>query len=162
ELPTAEQDWDETYWRESGQAESGSPNVLPSGGSSHDKYEDRTENWHARLRKRVAADVVGTMAEHHAARLILVGTEPEIAAFEAVMEDHDKEHITTRLPAQANPTASPGALKEHFAAAVREAEQEEGETRLNEAVEKGVVGLNATLDAVNEARVYLLVLPDVP
>lgn len=162
ELPAAEQDWDETYWRESGQAESGSPNVLPSGGSSHDMYEERTENWHARLRKRVAADLVATMAENHAARLILVGTEPELAAFEAELEGPAAALITARLAPPSNPSASAGALREHFAEAVTDAEREEGEARLNDAVERGVVGLSATLAAINEARVYLLVLPDVP
>ena len=33
---------------------------------------------------------------------------------------------------------------------------------VEEAVEKGVLGLNLTLAAVNDARVYLLILPDVP
>lgn len=162
ELETAEQDWDETFWRESAKAESGSPTVLPSGGSSHDMYEERTENWHARLRKRVASDLVQTMAKHHAARLILVGTEPELAAFEAELEGPAKELITARLPPPSNPAASAGAMREHLKGAVEQAEQEEGEARLDEAVEKGVLGLNLTLAAVNEARVYLLILPNVP
>src|SRR5690606_31224655 len=162
ELPTAEQDWDETFWRESAKAESGSPTVLPSGGSSHDKYDERTENWHAKLRELVASELVEVMAERQAARLILVGTEPEIAAFESEMTGPTRELIAARLPPPSNPAASAGAMRQHLAAAVDEAEREEGEARLDEAVEKGVLGLNLTLAAVNDARVYLLILPDVP
>lgn len=162
ELPPAEQDWDETFWRESAKGESGSPTVLPSGGSSHDKYDERTENWYAKLRKRVASELVQTMAKHQAARLILVGTEPELAAFESEMDGPAKELITARLPPPSNPSASAGAMREHAKSAVEEAERAEGEARLDEAVEKGVLGLNLTLAAVNDARVYLLILPDVP
>lgn len=162
ELSTSEQDWDETYWRESGQAETGSPTVLASGGSSHDMYEERTENWHARLRKRVAAELGHTMDEHGAVRIILVGTEPDIAAFEAELPDPAKGLVSARIPPPSNPAASAGALKDHLASAIAEAELTEGTARLDAAVEKGVMGLNLTLGAINEARVYELILPDVP
>ena len=162
ELPTAEQDWDETFWRESGRAETGSPTVLASGGSSHDMYEDRTEHWHAQLRKRVAAEIVDTMHAYGAARTVVVGTEPDVAAFVAELDAAAASVVTATLPLPPNPDAGAGALRAYFAGAIAEAELAEGEARLAKAIEKGVLGLNLTLGAVNESRVYELILPNVP
>lgn len=162
ELPTAEQDWDETYWRESGRGETGSATVLASGGSSRDMYDDRTENWHARLRKRVAGELRDTMRAYGAVRTVLVGTDPDIAAFVAELDDATAARVTATMSLPANPDAGAGALREYFATAIAEAELAEGLVRLDEAVERGVLGLNLTLQAVNESRVHELIVPDVP
>ncbi len=162
ELQKLQQDWDETFWRTDQGTGSTKPGETQRGGSPKDAYEERTENWIARLYKRVAADLRRLAERHGASRVILSGTAPDVAAFEAELEPAAAALVKGRIPLPANPEASAGSLHAQFLAAVREAEEAEAAEDLQRAEESGVVGADATLEAVNENRVHLLIVPDVP
>jgi len=162
ELEKVQQDWDETFWRTDEGTGSTRPGETQRGGSPKDAYEERTENWIARLYKRVAGDLKRLVDKHGASRVILSGTAPDVAAFEAELDPATAALVKGRMPLPANPAASAGSLHAQFLAAVREAEEAEAAADLARAEESGVLGADATLEAVNENRVHLLIVPDVP
>ncbi|HZW28729.1 MAG TPA: VLRF1 family aeRF1-type release factor [Trueperaceae bacterium] len=162
ELEKVQQDWDETFWRTDEGTGSTRPGETQRGGSPKDAYEERTENWIARLYKRVAGDLRRLVDKHGACRVILSGTAPDVAAFEAELDPAAAALVKARIPLQPNPDASAGSLHERFLEAIREAEEAEGAADLARAEEVGVRGAGPTLQAVNENRVHTLIVPDVP
>ena len=162
ELAKVQQTWDETFWRTDEATGSFKPGETQRGGSPKDAYEERTADWIARLYKRVAADLRQLVAKHGAARVILSGKAPDLAAFEEQLDPATAAKVTGRIPLQPNPEASAGSLHALFLEAVAAAEEAEASADLARAKEEGVVGAEPTLGAVNESRVHLLIVPDVP
>src|SRR5690606_36374983 len=120
ELEKVQQDWDETFWRTDEGTGSTRPGETQRGGSPKDAYEERTENWIARLYKRVAGDLRRLVDKHGACRVILSGTAPDVAAFEAELDPAAAALVKARIPLQPNPDASAGSLHERFLEAIRE------------------------------------------
>lgn len=162
ELQEIVQTWDETFWRTDESAGSFRPGETQRGGSPKDAYDDRTSDWVARMYKSVGNDLPALARQHGAARVILSGTSPDVAAFEAELEPQASALVGERIPLQPNPEASAGSLHPVFMEAVRAAEAGEADEALDSARENGVIGAARTLEAVNENRVHLLVVPDVP
>ncbi len=162
ELDELVQTWDETFWRTDEAAGSFRPGETQRGGSPKDAYDDRTGDWIARLYKRVGADLPGLVRRHGAVRVILSGTSEDVAAFAAELEQPAHTLIGAKISLPPNPEASAGSLHGLFMEAVREAEAAEAEEALAGARERGVLGAERTLAAVNENRVHLLIVPDVP
>ncbi len=162
ELEELVQTWDETFWRTDEAAGSFRPGETQRGGSPKDAYDDRTGDWIARLYKRVGADLPGLVRRHGAATVILSGTSEDVAALTAQLEQSAQALVGARIPLPPNPEASAGSLHGQFTEAARAAEAAEADEALAEAQERGVLGAERTLAAVNENRVHLLIVPDVP
>lgn len=162
ELPVAIQPRDESAWREMTEASVGMPGVVARGGSGKDLYERRTADWESRLRKVVAAGLSEALAEHDAVRIVLVGREPDVAAFEADLDDRFRSRVGARIPLPPDPDAPATALADALLGAVARAEEDEVEALLDHARERGVWGSDTTLRAVDEGRVRTLIVPDVP
>lgn len=162
ELAVAIQPRDEAGWRELTEGSTGMPGVPARGGSGKDLYERRVADWESRFRKEVAAGTPAWMREHGAVRLLLVGRDPDVAAFEAELDDATKARVGARIPPPANPDAPASALAPDLLAAVAATEDAEAMALLDQALERGVWGLDPTLRAVDEGRVHTLIVPDVP
>src|SRR5690606_17952950 len=111
ELEQVQQTWDETFWRTDSSNGSFRPGETQRGGSPTGAYEERPADWIARRYKRVGAEL-GQLAEKHGARrVILSGTAPDVAAFEAELEPAALVKVAGRIPLQPNPDASAGSLR---------------------------------------------------
>jgi hypothetical protein len=162
ELPAAIQPRDENAWREMTEASVGMPGVVARGGSGKDLYERRTADWESRLRKVVASGTSGLLEEHDAVRIVLMGREPDVSAFENDLDDAMRARVGARIPLPPDPDAPAPALADALLAAVTRAEEAEVDRLLDHARERGVWGSDTTLRAVDEGRVRMLIVPDVP
>ncbi len=124
----------------------------------------RAATWSNKFLKSVvdATEELGESQDLDA--LILSGTEEVVAEFKRLLPKHWKDRIvgTVKLPV----TASKGEILEATSSIVAKrelfAEKELVEDLITSAQkgEKAVLGINPTLNAINEGRVYLLVYPD--
>ncbi|MFO7545941.1 MAG: hypothetical protein R6W77_10640 [Trueperaceae bacterium] len=162
ELPAAIQPRDETAWREMSEGSVGMPGVVARGGSGKDIYERRTADWESRFRKVVAAGLAELLEEHDAVRVVLMGREPDVAAFEGELDDAMRPRVGARIPLPPDPDAPAPALADALLEAVARAEEAEADGLLDHARERGVWGSDTTLRAVDEGRVRMLIVPDVP
>lgn len=162
ELPAAIQPRDESAWREMTEASVGMPGVVARGGSGKDLYERRTADWESRFRKVVAAGTPELLEAHDAVRIVLMGREPDVSAFESELDDATRARVGARVSLPPDPDAPAPALADALLAAVARAEEAEVDQLLDHARERGVWGLDTTLRAVDEGRVRMLIVPDVP
>lgn len=160
ELSSAIQMADEEKWPEMGEGR-GTSNLARSGPGT-ERYDDRVEAWTARLRKRVADEVPRTLKNHGATSILLMGTEPAIAAFEAELDDKSRALVGARASSFPDPDASVSTLRNEMLELADEAQQVGTLALLHQANERGVRGLAETLEAVDEGRVYLLLVPSQP
>jgi len=162
ELPAAIQPRDETGWRELTEGSVGMPGVVARGGSGKDLYERRTGDWESRFRKVVAAGTPALLEANDAVRIVLMGREPDVAAFEAELDDAMRARVGARIPLPPDPDAPSAAVADALLDAIARAEEAEVDELLDHVRERGVWGSDTTLRAVDEGRVRMLIVPDVP
>lgn len=131
-------------------------NATPRGGSSKDDFEDRVEENTRRFYKEMAEYVGQEVRRQGIGRLILAGTEERTAEFHATLPAELRERVAgeVRLPAD----APEGEVMDRISSARRQAESEREAELLERARERGVRGVKDTLEALQEGRVYHLVV----
>ncbi|WP_456425035.1 VLRF1 family aeRF1-type release factor [Rhodocaloribacter sp.] len=152
---------DTTEWRRLTEPTGGSP-AMETVGIGKDLYESREEAWVHRFYKKNAALLEKAMAARGAERLILCGPEERRAAFEAVLPGTPAGKVVARLPGLPHPEASPAQVLDHVADAVEQAEREGELALLDRIAERGVWGLDAVLQALQEGQLYTVAVPWTP
>jgi hypothetical protein len=160
ELDGLVQPLDDSGWRPMREHATGAPGVPARGGSGKDLYDKRVADWRRRFHLEVARHLDRTLeALGGEPRLILMGQGPEVNAFESVLPPALRARVVDRLPAPANVDAPASELEPLFVAALQTIEQQTEGALLDAIQEKGVWGFDATLEAVREGRIHLLVVP---
>jgi peptide subunit release factor 1 (eRF1) len=132
------------------------------------KNEREVEN-HVQKNLRAAAAQVTTLFDQHpGAKVVLFGTNGNLAAFEGELPERVASQVITRLPRPREWQTNGGALRAGLVAAVAEAvarcehgdEEEVVEAVVGEALRGGVavMGPEDVVDALNQGRVHRLVL----
>ncbi|MEJ2357123.1 MAG: VLRF1 family aeRF1-type release factor [Deinococcales bacterium] len=160
ELDAFVQPLDSSDWRPMREHSTGMPGVPARGGSGKDLFDKRVADWRRRFHLDVAHRLNRTLETLGAdVQLILMGLEPEVGAFEAVLPAALQARVVERLPAPANADAPASELESLFTDAVRRVEEAAGAALLDRIQERGVWGFAPTLQAVDEGRVYQLAVP---
>lgn len=132
------------------------------GGSSHDDAARHREAWRRRQYGEIMGEIVEALADRHVDGLVTFGVPGHVRDFRDRMAsslrrqllDDDAEHV--KLPdAPGDLTALGAALDEIGGVVVRRQTLE----LLERARERGVVGLSACLDALQEGRLQALIIP---
>lgn len=153
EVAEAENPLNTTGWRE---LTISPANATPRGGSSKDDFEDRVEENTRRFYKEMADYVRHEMRRQGIERLILAGTEERTAEFRAMLPAELRERVAgeVRIPAD----APEGEVMDRLSSARRRAESGREAELLEKARERGVRGVRDTLEALQEGRVYHLIV----
>lgn len=159
ELPALEQPLDYSQWRPLREHSTGAPGVPARGGSGKDLFDKRVADWRRRFHKDVALRVAQEVEGRDTCRLMLMGLEPEIHAFEAALPPALQARVHERLAPPANPEATASALHPLFLEAAARVEDELERSLLDRIRERGVWGFGPTLEAVDEGRVRTLAVP---
>jgi peptide subunit release factor 1 (eRF1) len=129
----------------------------PQGGASKDDFQDRVEEQIRRFYSEMADATRQMIGQHNIRRLILAGPRERTAEFRrALPQDVEKRVVADA----AIPTgASESDVMERISTVREEAERRHEDEQLAEAREKGVRGLDATLSALQEGQLYVLLAP---
>lgn len=127
-------------------------------------FQRRAEAWSNRFQK-LAVETAQDLGESEGVDgLIISGTEEVLAEFKRLLPRSWKERVvgTIKLPVSARPQEIADAIAPIVMRREFEAEKELAEDLLTSAQkgEKAVMGVNPTLSAINEGRVYLLLYPE--
>lgn len=125
-----------------------------------DKYSRRLEAWAYRFFRRLAHLVERAVAEREIHRLVLLGREEATRNFEQCLSRAMRGRVTAHSSDLPVPNASPRVVLEKVAPVLEAAERAQ-ELRLLESIcsQPGVWGLGATLEALQEGRLAVLVAP---
>jgi hypothetical protein len=132
------------------------------------KNEREVENHVQKNLRTAAAQVTALFDQHPGAKVLLFGTNGNLALFEGELHERVASHVIARLPRPREWQANGGALRSGVVAAVAEgvarcehgAEEKVVEAVVGEALRGGVavMGPEDVVDALNQGRVHRLVL----
>jgi hypothetical protein len=125
-----------------------------------DKYSRRLEAWGYRFLRRLAHLVERAVAEREIHRLVLLGRQEATRNFEQCLSRAMRGRVVAHTSDAPLPDASPRLVLEKVGPVLEAAEREQ-ELRLLERIrsQPGVCGLSATLRALQEGRLAVLVVP---
>jgi hypothetical protein len=129
----------------------------PRGGTARDLFERRLEEWTRRFYKEMGEELRRLVEKFGVRRLILAGPEERTAAFRAALPREVKELVAARAHLPLG--ASQGEVIQRIFEVEEQLEREHEKQLLADVGERGVRGLEATLKALAEGRIYLLVAP---
>lgn len=128
-----------------------------SGGSGKDHFNERMGEWTERFYREMAQRLAEIMKARGTGGLILMGPDPDTKNFAAHLPDGLPEPYI--LPSMPHSRVGPGellkALEEHLPRLERLREQK----LLDSIRERGIWGLQGVLEALQEGRLHLLVVP---
>ncbi|TCJ16775.1 hypothetical protein E0L93_08615 [Rubrobacter taiwanensis] len=129
----------------------------PRGGADRDSFDDRVEEHVHRFYNEMGETTRKLIGQHNIRRLILAGPRERTAGFRRTLP----QDVEKRVVADASiPTdASESEVLERLSQLREQIEREHEERMLDEAREKGVRGLDATLSALQEGQLYVLLMP---
>ncbi|WP_273888754.1 VLRF1 family aeRF1-type release factor [Rubrobacter naiadicus] len=146
--------FDTAGWREITLSPS---SASPQGGMAHDLFERRVEEWVRRFYKRAAGEVGDHVKSLGLRRLILAGPEERTAEFVAELPREAKDLVAARIHLPQD--VSEGELARRISETEEEIERSEESELLRELRERGVRGLEETLRALDEGRIYRVAVP---
>src|SRR5262249_41988055 len=119
--------------------------------------EMRETHVHRHLRRAVAL-LEDVLRQRACARLVLGGPVEVTSALARLLPPRLAERVvgTLRLPIEA-PTDE---IVRHTLAVIQRAEQEAERTRVAQLFDAGAIGLDATLDALRQGRIWLLLIAE--
>jgi hypothetical protein len=129
----------------------------PRGGTARDLFEQRLEEWTRRFYREVAGELRQTVERFGIRRLILAGPEKRTAELRSVLPREIEALVaaSAHLPAD----ASEGEVLRRVSELQERLERRHERELLGRAAEEGIAGLDATLSALQEGRIYLLLAP---
>lgn len=124
-----------------------------------DHFERRLEAWTHRFYKRLAGLLEQTVNERSIQRLVLMGPKAEVEVFKELLPRRLRERVAATLPSLPTPNAQAGEVLKRVQEVLEPLERERENKLLDELVERGVGGLDQTLELLQQGRLYLLVAP---
>lgn len=130
--------------------------AMPRGGSSKDDFEDRVEENTRRFYREMVESIRREVQRQGLDRLILAGPGERAAELRTVLPGELRERVVGEVHVPAD--APEGEVLERISAARRRAEDDRETELLEKARERGVRGVRNTLEALQEGRVYHLLV----
>jgi peptide subunit release factor 1 (eRF1) len=129
----------------------------PGSGTARDLFERRIEEWTRRFYKEAGEKLRRLVERFGIGRLILAGPEERTAAFRSALPHEVRRLVVSRvhLPVK----ASEDEVVRRISGLEERLEREREKELLAQVGERGVRGSEATLMALQEGRVYLLIAP---
>ncbi|RDI95408.1 hypothetical protein DV704_07525 [Meiothermus sp. QL-1] len=124
-----------------------------------DHLEQRLAVWTQRFYKEAAAQLEQAMRERGLGRLILMGPKAEVSAFEAALPRRLRERVAATLPSLPSPNAQASEVLRAVEEVLEPLERAREVRLLEELVERGVAGLEQTLELLQQGRLHTLVAP---
>jgi len=124
----------------------------------------RAAAWSNRFLKEAAEEAWDLYEKHAIDQLILAGTEEAVSEFRRILPRNLSQRIIGQVKLPTN--AKPQDIMEACYPIIKEREQRAEEALVTDLVtsaqkgDKAVLGVNATINAINEGRVYLLIYPN--
>ncbi|GEM89218.1 VLRF1 family aeRF1-type release factor [Oceanithermus desulfurans] len=138
----------------------GARGTTARGGMGRDRFDRRVLAWTHRFYRQLAGELEGWLERLGAERLILMGVPEETRYFEELLPRAVRERVVAHLPMPAGGSKVDAsevlALTE---AAIEEAERRKEAELLDRIREEGVWGTENVLEALQQGRVYVLVMP---
>jgi peptide subunit release factor 1 (eRF1) len=124
-----------------------------------DRFERRMDVWTHRFYKQMVGVLEQTVSERNIQRLLLVGQKAEVQVFQEMLPRSLREKLLATLPSLPTPLTQAGEVL-GLVQSVLEPLQRERENRLlDELAERGVAGLDQTLELLQQGGLHLLVAP---
>ena len=160
ELPGAYRDVDTAAWRRLAEEQIGSPPGVPArGGSGKDNYATRMSGWTQRFFRQTGEHLAREAGTRGWERLILVGAESETAAYQEFLPGALAARVVGRVPGLTNPKAPATEVLERIRPLMSETEDRLQMALLDTVRERGLSGLDPVIEALQQGRVQVLVLP---
>lgn len=133
--------------------------VAGRGGADVDTFRARLDEASARLYRTLLPEVEKTLEEGRIDRVILLGQEASLSAFEAVLPAAIKQRVVGQLPGPANPDAPAHEWLPLVTDLVSNSEAAHEQALLDRIKESGVWGVQEVLTLLQENRLHTLVVP---
>jgi len=124
-----------------------------------DRFERRLEAWTHRFYKRLAGLLEQTLNERNIQRLVLMGPKTEVQVFKEILPRRLRERAVATLPSLPTPGAQAGEVLRRVQEVLEPLERERENKLLDEIAERGVAGLDQTLELLQQGGLHLLVAP---
>lgn len=124
-----------------------------------DRFERRLDAWTHRFYKRLAGLLEQVMNERNIQRLVLVGQKAEVQVFKELLPRRLRERVLATLPSLPTPLTQAGEVLKRVQEVLEPLEREHENQLLDKLAERGVAGLDRTLELLQQGRLYLLVAP---
>ncbi|MCX7783159.1 MAG: VLRF1 family aeRF1-type release factor [Meiothermus sp.] len=124
-----------------------------------DRFERRLDAWTHRFYKRLASLLEQIMNEHNIQRLVLVGQKAEVQVFKELLPRRLRERVLATLPSLPTPLTQAGEVLKLVEGVLEPLERERENRLLDELAERGVSGLDQTLELLQQGGLHLLVAP---
>ncbi|WP_026234561.1 VLRF1 family aeRF1-type release factor [Calidithermus timidus] len=128
-----------------------------SGGSGKDHFNERMSEWTERFYREMAQRLAEVMKARGIGRLILMGPDPDTKNFAAHLPDGLPEPYI--LPSMPHSRVGPGEILKALEQQLPPLERAREEKLLDAIRERGIWGLQGVLEALQEGRLHLLVVP---
>ncbi len=151
------QDWKQLHQDSIGRRYRNGMNL--GGGADTDHFNRRLEAWTQRFYKQMVGVLEQTLHEHQIHRLVLMGQPSEVQTFEALLPRRLREQVLAVLPALPTPLAHQDEVLRRVEEALEPLEQQHQNQLVDELVERGVGGVDQTLELLQQGRLQLLVAP---
>ncbi|MCX7601901.1 MAG: VLRF1 family aeRF1-type release factor [Meiothermus sp.] len=124
-----------------------------------DRFERRLDAWTHRFYKRLAGLLEQVMNERNIQRLVLIGQKAEAQVFKELLPRRLREQVLATLPSLPTPQAPAGEVLKLVEGVLEPLERERENRLLDELAERGVSGLDQTLELLQQGGLHLLVAP---
>jgi peptide subunit release factor 1 (eRF1) len=124
-----------------------------------DRFERRLDVWTHRFYKRLAGLLEQTIQERSIQRLVLMGPKAEAQMFKELLPRRLRERVIATLPSLPTPRAQAGEVLKLVQEVLEPIERERENRLLDELAERGVGGLDQTLELLQQGGLHLLVAP---
>jgi hypothetical protein len=135
------------------------PGAAHRAAANTDRFERRMDVWTHRFYKQMVGVLEQTLSQRNIQRLLLVGQKAEVQIFQELLPRSLREKVLAALPSLPTPLTQAGEVL-GLVQSVLEPLQRERENRLlDELAERGVSGLDQTLELLQQGGLHLLVAP---
>lgn len=158
ELQDAFRPLDPSRWRRLSEAKVSAPPGIPArGGAGKDKFARRKEAWTHRFYKEAAQLLTRAVKASGVHHLFLLGAPHHVSEFRSVLDASLNEKIAECLPPPANPDASGNDILALIRPCIATVKEARAQALLDDLNERGVQGVGATLEALQEGRLDTVV-----
>lgn len=147
-------------WRQYTQARRNPSITGPvQGGSDHDRFDARQEDWTLRHYRQAAEELVEAVNAAGLDRLVLIGQDAAVRDFEAQLPNTLKSKVVARTSAPSDTNISATHWLTMVTPLLERVEREHESALLDQVRERGIWGVDETLAALQEGRLSTLLVP---
>ncbi len=129
------------------------------GGSDHDSFAARQEDWTLRHYREAAEELVEAVDAAGIERLVLIGQDSAIRDFESQLPAALESKVVARTTAPSNTNLNAAGWLTMVSPVLERVEREHEDALLSQVRESGIWGVDDTLAALQEGRLNTLLLP---